>query len=171
MSRNNTIGIVGEITAPPELIVDAADWARKVYEVELTRTRPSGTEDTYILQYDGRAAGSKEMLERITEGTEIFCGGEIRSENVHDPKPEENRVKVFIFAEMIAVNDPPVEDQNEVTIYGNICKPPSGRETKRRTRKGRRVTVTRLVVAVNTPTGAYYVRAYAGMSRQKKPTI
>lgn len=96
MSRNNTIGIVGEITAPPELIVDAADWARKVYEVELTRTRPSGTEDTYILQYDGRAAGSKEMLERITEGAEIFCGGEIRSENVHDPKPEENRVKVFI---------------------------------------------------------------------------
>ena len=140
MSRNNTIGIVGEITAPPELIVDAADWARKVYEVELTRTRPSGTEDTYILQYDGRAAGSKEMLERITEGAEIFCGGEIRSENVHDPKPEENRVKVFIFAEMIAVNDPPVEDQNEVTICGNICKPPSGRETKRRTRKGRRVT-------------------------------
>ena len=57
MSRNNTIGIVGEITAPPELIVDAADWARKVYEVELTRMRPSGTEDTYILQYDGRAAG------------------------------------------------------------------------------------------------------------------
>ena len=46
MRRNNTIGIVGEITAPPELIVDAADWARKVYEVELTRTRPSGTEDT-----------------------------------------------------------------------------------------------------------------------------
>ena len=157
MSRNNTIGIVGEITAPPELIVDAADWARKVYEVELTRMRPSGTEDTYILQYDGRAAGSKEMLERITEGAEIFCGGEIRSENVHDPKPEENRVKVFIFAEMIAVNDPPVEDQNEVTICGNICKPPSGRETKRRTRKGQRVTVTRLVVAVNTPTGAYYV--------------
>ena len=66
-------------------------------------------------------------------------------------------MKVFIFAEMIAVNDPPVEDQNEVTICGNICKPPSGRETKRRTRKGRRVTVTRLVVAVNTPTGAYYV--------------
>lgn len=157
MSRNNTIGIVGEITAPPELIVDAADWARKVYEVELTRTRPSGTEDTYILQYDGRAAGSKEMLERITEGAEIFCGGEIRSENVHDPKPEENRVKVFIFAEMIAVNNPAAQDKNKVTICGNICKPPSGRETKRRTRKGRRVTVTRLVVAVNTPTGAYYV--------------
>lgn len=168
MSRNNTIGIVGKITAPPELIVDAADWARKVYEVELTRTRPSGTEDTYILQYDGRAAGSKEMLERITEGAEIFCGGEIRSENVHDPKPEENRVKVFIFAEMIAVNDPPVEDQNEVTICGNICKPPSGRETKRRTRKGRRVTVTRLVVAVNTPTGAYYVPCVCWNERAEK---
>lgn len=170
MRRNNTIGIVGEITAPPELIVDAADWARKVYEVELTRTRPSGTEDTYILQYDGRAAGSKEMLERITEGAEIFCGGEIRSENVHDPKPEENRVKVFIFAEMIAVNDPPVEDQNEVTICGNICKPPSRRETKRRTRKGRRVTVTRLVVAVNTPTGAYYVPCVCWNEQAEKAT-
>lgn len=157
MSRNNTIGIAGRVTSQPVLIVDAADWARKVYEVELTRTRPSDTEDTFILQYDGRAAGSKEILERIKEGAEIFCGGEIRSENVHDPKPEENRVKVFIFAEMIAVNDPPVEDQNEVTICGNICKPPSGRETKRRTPRGRRVTVTRLVVAANTPTGAYYI--------------
>lgn len=64
MSRNNTIGIVGEITTQPELIVDAADWARKVYEVELTRTRPSETKDTYILQYDGRAAGSKETPRR-----------------------------------------------------------------------------------------------------------
>ena len=153
--------------------MDAADWARKVYEVELTRMRPSGTEDTYILQYDGRAAGSKEMLERITEGAEIFCGGEIRSENVHQSAASTINSGVAVISPtipivlfllifplspfMIAVNDPPVEDQNEVTICGNICKPPSGRETKRRTRKGRRVTVTRLVVAVNTPTGAYYV--------------
>lgn len=53
MSGNNTIGIVGRVTSQPALIVDAADWARKVYEVELTRTRPSDTEDTFILQYDG----------------------------------------------------------------------------------------------------------------------
>ena len=157
MSRNNTIGIVGYIKNPPELIVEAADWARKVYETTLTRTRPSGTEDTYILQFDGRAAGSKEMLERIVEGAEVLIGGEIRSENVHDPKPEESRVKVYIYAEVIAVNDPPVNDQNEVTICGNICKPPRFRSTRRRTQRGKRVAATSIMVAVNSGAATNYI--------------
>ncbi|MCM1217252.1 MAG: single-stranded DNA-binding protein [Lachnospiraceae bacterium] len=157
MSRNNTIGIVGHIKTPPELIVEAADWTREVYETTLTRTRPSETEDTYILQFDGRAAGSKEMLEKITAGAEVLVGGEIRSENVHDPKPEESRVKVYIYAEVIAVNDPPVNDQNEVTICGNICKPPRFRSTRRRTQRGKRVAATSIMVAVNSPTGTNYI--------------
>ncbi len=157
MSRNNTIGIVGIIKTPPELIVEAADWKRKVYEATLTRTRPSETEDTFILQFDGRAAGSKEMLEKITEGAEVLVGGEIRSENVHDPKPEENRVKIYIFAEVIAVNDPPVNDQNEVAIYGNICAPPRLRLTRRRTKRGKRMAATSIMVAVNSPTGTNYI--------------
>ena len=157
MSRNNTIGIVGYIKNPPELIVEAADWARKVYETTLTRTRPSGTEDTYILQFDGRAAGSKEMLERIVEGAEVLIGGEIRSENVHDPKPEESRVKVYIYAEVIAVNDPPVNDQNEVTICGNICKSPRFRSTRRRTQRGKRVAATIIMVAVNSGAATNYI--------------
>ncbi len=157
MSRNNTIGIVGYIKTPPELIIDAADWARKVYETTLTRTRPSETEDTFILQFDGRAAGSEEMLAKITEGAEVLIGGEIRSENVHDPKPEESRVKVYIYAEVIAVNDPPVNDQNEVTICGNICKPPRFRSTRRRTQRGKRVAATSIMVAVNSGAATNYI--------------
>lgn len=107
MSRNNTIGIVGDITAPIRMIVDAGDWKQRVYETTLTRTRPSGTEDTFILQFAAHAAGTEAMLEQIAEGVSVLIGGEIRTENVHNPQPEENRVKVYIHAEVIAVNMPP----------------------------------------------------------------
>ena len=157
MKRNNTIGIVGEITTPTELIVDAEDWARKVYETKLKRTRPSGIQDTFILQFDGHAAGTEEMLDNIKEGVEVMVGGEIRSENVSNPKPEENRVKVFIYAEIIAVNNPPVKDQNEAQICGRICKPPRFRSTRRRSAKGKRVAVASIVVAVNSPSGTNYI--------------
>lgn len=157
MVRNDTIGITGYITAPPKLILDAPDWGRKVYETTLARTRPSEKEDNYILQFDGNAAGSEEMLERITEGAPVLIGGEIRSENEHDPKPEENRVKIYIYAEVIAINDLPVNDQNEVKIYGNICKLPKVRTTRRRTAKGKKVTTANVIVAVNTKTGTYYI--------------
>lgn len=157
MRRRNTIGIVGHIKTKPELIVDAADWERKVYETTLTRMRPSGTEDTFILQFDGRAAGSEEMMEKIKEGTEVLVGGEIRSKNIHNPKPEENRVKIYIYAEVIAVNDPPVKNQNEVTIRGRVCKPPKFRTTRRRTEKGKRVAATSIMIAANSASGANYI--------------
>lgn len=157
MGRNNTIGIVGEITATPELIVDAADWKRRVYETKLRRTRPSGTDDTYILQFDGDAAGSEEMLKRIADGVKVLVGGEIRSENVRNPRPEDNRVKIYIRAEVIAVNDPPAKDQNEVRIGGYICRQPCFRLTRRRTEKGKKLAVTNIMVAVNSPKGTSYI--------------
>ncbi len=157
MRRNNTIGIVGLIASPPELIVEAAGWERKVYETTLTRMRPGRAADTYILQFDGHAAGSEEMLGKITQGAEVLVGGEIRSENVHDPKPEENRVKIYIYAEVIAVNDPPAIDQNEAVICGNICAPPRFGRTRRRTAIGKRLAVANIMVAVNSHTGANYI--------------
>lgn len=157
MKRNDTIGIVGVIKAPPELVVEAADWEKKVYETKLERTRPSGTKDTFLLQFDGRAAGSEEMFLKIKEGAEVIVGGEIRSENVRDPKPEENRVKIFIYAEVIAVNNPPVTDQNEAEICGHVCKPPLFRSTRRRTERGKRVATASIVLAVNSKTGTYYI--------------
>lgn len=157
MSRNNTIGIVGYITAPPKLTVDAEDWKKRVYETTLSRTRPSDVEDTYILRFDGRAAGTEEMLKGITEGVEVLIGGEIRSENVHNPQPGENRVKIYINAEVIAVNIPPANAQNEVEIRGRICKPPHFRITPRETLDGKKIAVTNIMVAVSTPTNTSYI--------------
>lgn len=148
MNRNNTIGIVGTLTTSPKLIYDAPDWLEKVYEATLKRVRPSGVADTYILQFDGKAAGSKETVEKIAEGVEVLIGGEVRTENIHNPRPEENRVKIFIYAEIIAVNDPPAGDQNEVKICGHICTPPKSKQIHRETRDN--AEITSVIVAVNT---------------------
>ena len=157
MERRNTIGSIGKLTAPMELIVDAAEWERKVYETKLKRVRPSGREDTFIVRFDGQAAGSEEELKRFGEGADVIVGGEIRSENVHNPKPEESRVKVFIYAEAIVVNDPPVKDQNEARICGHICKPPHFRPTGSGFAKDTRVVATSVLVAVNSQSGTNYI--------------
>lgn len=157
MSRSNTIGIVGIITAPVRLTVDAEKWEQRIYETTLTRTRPSGTRDTYTLQFAGQAAGSEKMLDGITEGVEVLVGGEIRSENRRDPKPEETRVRIYIYAEVIAVNEPPANDQNEAGICGHICMKPHFKMTRRRTSKGKRIPATSIMVAVNTPSYTSYI--------------
>lgn len=157
MSRNNTIGIVGEIVDTPKLIVDAAEWKKKVYETRLKRIRPSKTEDIFILQFDGHAAGSEEELNKITDGTEVLIGGEIGSENVRDPQPEENRVKIYIRAEVVIVNDPPAKDQNEVRICGFVCRPPRFRLTRKRDKAGKRIAVTNIMIAVNSQNRTSYV--------------
>ncbi len=157
LERSNTIGIVGIITDKPYLILDASEWRKRLYETKLERVRPSGAKDIFILRFDGSAAGTEKKIEEIVKGVEVMIGGEIRTENVYDPRPEENRVKVYIYAEMIAVNDPPVDDQNEVTIRGNICCPPYYRQTRSRTVKGKRRTVTNLIVAVNSNKGTNYI--------------
>lgn len=157
MSRNNTIGIVGTITEKPHLILDATDWKRKVFETKIKRTRPSGAEDEAILQYSGQAAGTEEMLEKITEGAEVFVGGEIRTQNIKKPKPTQSRVKIYIFAELIGVNNPPVEDQNEVKICGNVCREPRTRNANKRAGHRKPLPVTDIIVAVNNPAGSHYI--------------
>ncbi|MBD5498039.1 MAG: single-stranded DNA-binding protein [Lachnospiraceae bacterium] len=157
MKRKDTIGIVGRIAARPKLVIDAEDWAQKVYETVLTRKRHSGTEDTFVLQFNGRAAGSVDMLEKITEGTEVLVGGEIRTQNVYEPKPEESSVKIYIYAEVIRENIPSVKDQNEVELSGTICKEPHIKTVRSRTRDGKRLACANIMVAVNAQSGTYYI--------------
>lgn len=157
MERSNTIGIIGKLTAPPELVVDAAEWERKVYETKLKRVRPSGREDTFILQFDGQAAGSEEELKKFGEGAAVMVDGEIRSENVPNPKPEESRVKVFIYAEAVVVNDPPAKDQNEARICGYICKPQHFRPARSGLEIDVRTAATSVLVAVNSRSGTNYI--------------
>lgn len=148
---------MGCITSLPKLVLDAPDWERKVYEAMLVRVRPSDVADTFVLQFSGCAADSEAMLERITEGVEVTVSGEIRTQNVYDPKPEENRVKVYIYAENITVNETPADDRNKVEICGYICKQPRIKKTHRRTPTGRKVAAASMMVGVNTPKGTYYI--------------
>lgn len=157
MKRKDTIGIVGRIAAPPKLVIDAANWEDKVYETILTRKRRSGVEDTYILQFSGRSAGSVELLEKITVGTEVLVGGEIRTRNTYKPKPEENRVKIYIYAEVIKENISQVKDQNEVELKGTICREPYLKAARSGARDGKRMACADIVVAVNTQSGTYYI--------------
>lgn len=157
MNRNNIIGIVGRIMEPVCLIVDADDWKQKVYETTLIRIRPSGVEDTYTLQFTGRAAGTQEKLKGLKEETEVLIGGEIRTENVSNPLPTQNRVKIYINAELITENNPPAKNQNEVNLCGCICKQAVVRTTGRRRPNGRPIKTADTILAVRTPEGTSYI--------------
>lgn len=157
MSKNNEVEIAGRITEKPKLIVDADDGAKREYEMTLTRMRPSKTEDTYTVRFPGRAIQPGKMLEDFAEDVEVLACGEIRSENVSDPQPGETGTKVYIYADTIVVNDEPTENQNSVKLCGNICLLPRFRKTNRRTDNGRRMNVTSIIVAVNTPNNTSYI--------------
>lgn len=154
MERNDTIGIVGIITEKPCLILDAQEWKKKVFETKLKRMRPSGTYDEFILQFPAEAAGEKENLKSIIEGVEVLVGGEVRSQNILNPSSTENRVKIFIYAEAIVVNDPPACQQNEVKICGNICRMPRPRHIRRGEKK---IAITDIIVAVKSQVKTCYI--------------
>ena len=124
MSKNNAAGIVGIITTKPRVVMDAPTWAQKVYEAVLEYRRPSGTKDKFFVQFPGQAAGTKKALLNIKKGKEVLIGGEVRTQNMDNPEPHEPRVKICIYAKVIAVNDPPADPQNEVKLCGHICKDP-----------------------------------------------
>lgn len=154
MDRNNTIGIVGIIAEKPYLILDALEWENKVFETKLKRMRPSGIYDEFVLRFTEGALGEKDSIESIANGVEVLVIGEVRNENVPNPTPTENRVKIFIYAEVVAVNNSPVEQQNKVYIRGNICIMPSLRHI----RKGKKeIAITNIIVAVNSQGNSYYI--------------
>ena len=158
MNKDNVIGIVATIKEKPRLIIDAQDWRLRVYETKIERLRPGKDKsDTFILRYNGKAAGSEEALEIINEGVEVLIGGEVRSKNVKNPTAEENKVIIYIFAEVIAVNDPPADQQNEVYLCGRICKTPRVRLKRCRIFGKKEITITDIIVAVNGRSGANYI--------------
>lgn len=151
MSKNNVAGIVGVIATTPKIVLDAPTMAQKIYEVQLERKRPNGKVDKMIVQFPGKAAGNKKTLHDLKKGAEVLITGEVRTKNVDDPTPQENKVKVYIYADAIVVNDPPAEQQNNVRLQGRICKMLGSRTTRRG------IAVTSIVVAVNSPHGANYI--------------
>ena len=124
----------------------------EVYEAVLEYRRPSGTKDKFFVQFPGQAAGTKKALLNIKKGKEVLIGGEVRTQNMDNPEPREPRVKICIYAKVIAVNDPPADPQNEVKLCGHICKDP-----RVATARFGKIAVTSFIVAVNSHHGADYI--------------
>ena len=82
----------------------------------------------------------------------MLIGGEVRTQNMDNPEPHEPRVKICIYAKVIAVNDPPADPQNEVKLCGHICKDP-----RIATARFGKIAVTSFIVAVNSHHGADYI--------------
>ena len=144
--------------------MDAPTWAQKVYEAVLEYRRPSGTKDKFFVQFPGQAAGTKKALLNIKKGKEVLIGGEVRTQNMDNPEPHEPRVKICIYAKVIAVNDPPADPQNEVKLCGHICKDP-----RVATARFGKIAVTSFIVAVNSHHGADYIPvSYTHLSRKKQ---
>lgn len=95
------------------------------------------------MQYSGAVAPTKKQLSAFKKGAEVLIGGKVKTQNVFDRKPTAPSVKIYIEAEVMAINDPPADQQNEVTLKGNVCKEPIMRTTS----KG--VHVVSLMVAVS----------------------
>lgn len=161
MSRNNTIGIVGTIVVPPYLIINSNTPENKIYETKIKRTRPSGVMDEYTVQFPLAAAGAEEILQRMQEQTEVLIGGEIHTKNLYDLPQKERRTQIYIYAEVIAVNEPPAEQQNDVKISGIICSAPFVKKVHRQTGKGcktaEEIAMTSIVVAVGRGRKYYYI--------------
>lgn len=149
-NRNNTVGLVAVVSDTPQIIRNAPEWEKKVYETMVTLPRRNGkkTEDRLILQYTAAAAANtQKQLTAIKKGVEVLIIGRIRTQNVPERKITEPSVKIYIEAEVVQINDPPAARQNKVALKGNVCKEPFLRETK----KG--IHVVSLMVAVSNEQG------------------
>jgi len=142
MEQNNIIGIVGTITETPKMILDAPKWEKKVFETVLESERLSGVKDSLILQIPTTAAGSKKTIGKLKKGTEVLVIGEVQTENVNTDSKKEAKIKIFIFANTIVINEPAAQMQNEIKLEGYLCSDPrTGRTT-------RRIITTNLMVEV-----------------------
>ena len=105
--------------------------------------RRSGNTDKLILQYPAAVASTKKQLAAFKKGAEVIIGGKVRTQNEFEKRPNAPSVKIYIEAEVMQLNEPPAEQQNEVSLKGNVCKEPMPRVTK----KG--IRVVSLIVAVS----------------------
>lgn len=159
MKKDNVVGIVATIKEKPHMVIDAEDWEERVYQTEIERERPGrGKTDTFILQYNGAAAGTENALEEFDKGTEVLVCGEVRSYNREKKKEWESKTVIYIFAETILKNDPPAQQQNDVFLRGRVCKEPRVQMVSRKSNgKEEEAQITEIVIAVNVKSGSHYI--------------
>lgn len=144
MQNNNLVGLVAVLTEKPRIILEAPEWERKQYEAKVKAPRRSGVIDEIVVRMPATAIGLKKAPQQLKEGKEILIVGSIGSENVNTEDKRKQRVKIFVLASSVIINEPPAEQQNSIYIEGNICKLPLHRKTPKK-----KIDITEMIIAVN----------------------
>lgn len=147
--ERNEVRITGRITEEVQMIADAAEWGRKLYETKISTARYSGIEDVLILQFSAGAVGTVKELKTIGKDVRVRLTGEIRTENEKEIVATKPSVKIFLYADSMELAEETEEDMNEVTLGGSICKETATRKTPKGTK------VTDVIVAAGTGKPAF----------------
>ena len=126
----NKIVLAGLVTEEPTFSHEV--HGEKFYRFYLSSSRQSGYCDVLMCTVP-------EIIKNgISEGNKVNVFGEIRTRNVHEA--DKNHLEVTVFVKEVLSYE---EDENNVELYGFICKEPTYRETP----FGRQITD--LIVASN----------------------
>lgn len=151
MNQNNIIGIVGTITETAKIILDAPKWEKKVFETVIESERWSGVKDSLVLKIPTTAIESRKTIAKLKKGTEVLVIGEIQTENTNITSKKESKLKIFIYAHTILINEPAAQVQNEVMLKGYISRDPRAGITKRG------IVTTNLMVEVAGEVKHYFI--------------
>jgi len=112
-------------------------YGEKFYRAEIITTRKSGTVDTVQIMVSERLVelGPTYVEKRF----KIY--GQLRTYNYHEG--DKTHLIVYVFVKDIEEVDDNCKDENQVTLYGFVCKDPIYRKTP----NGREITDT--LIAVN----------------------
>lgn len=142
--ESNQATLSGEIVSNFEFSHEV--YGEGFYTTMLASERLSGEKDIILIMVSERIIDVKEDW----EGRFVNVSGQFRSCNKHES--EKNRLVLSVFArEFEDITDNQIEfefyDNNEISLDGYICKPP----TYRKTPFGREITD--ILLAVNRPYG------------------
>lgn len=137
-TTTNVVTLTGTLTTDAEYSYTSYD--EKFYTAYVTIHR-TGSENTDVIPVT--------ISEKLINVADLICGtkvsifGQFRSFNKVDEETQKRHLILSVFCKDISIVDDEVEDVNDITICGYICKSPNFR----RTPKGR--DITDLLIAVN----------------------
>lgn len=120
--ETSKVRIVGRVTKP--LMFSHEVYGESFYEAELSVSRKSGTEDLLPVM----------VSERLIDVNEDYAGktlrieGRLTSYNAHGLDGKMH-LFIYIFANAVEITEDSAPHENQVVLYGFICKPPVYRKT------------------------------------------
>lgn len=160
----NKVNISGLVVKEPVYSHKLAGKNFYTFEVEIKRK--SGTSDLLPVIFS----------EKVIDAREVVCGkavsilGQYRSHNEHSEG--KTHLRLYVFANIIEVDEYLINDVNEIFMEGIVCKTPMYRITPR----GRELT--EVLIGVNRPNGVadyipciYWGRTASYVSRLSVGTV